>query len=72
MKDGVSAREIYLEALAFVKEKKPDIEKNFVKNIGFGVNTIWTMLHANADISARWVWNSGTRHIFSRPKTGAY
>jgi hypothetical protein len=40
IKDGVSARDVYLEALAYVKEKNPDIEKNFVKNLGFGVFVI--------------------------------
>lgn len=37
LKDGVAARDAYQHALAFVKEKKPDLEKHFVKNIGHGV-----------------------------------
>jgi nucleosome binding factor SPN SPT16 subunit len=38
LKDGVTTREAYQHALAFVKDKKPELEKNFVKNIGFGVS----------------------------------
>ncbi|KAJ3824085.1 FACT complex subunit SPT16 [Lentinula raphanica] len=34
--DGVAAREVYQHALAYVKEKHPEYEKNFVKNLGFG------------------------------------
>ncbi|EGN96171.1 hypothetical protein SERLA73DRAFT_94229 [Serpula lacrymans var. lacrymans S7.3] len=37
MKDGVMARDVYQYALAQVKEKKPELEKNFVKNVGFGM-----------------------------------
>ncbi|KAF9821701.1 hypothetical protein IEO21_00547 [Rhodonia placenta] len=37
LKDGVAARDAYQHALAFVKEKKPDLEKHFVKNIGHGM-----------------------------------
>ncbi|KAI0273829.1 FACT complex subunit SPT16 [Gloeopeniophorella convolvens] len=36
MKDGVVARDLYQYALSYVKKHKPDLEKNFVKNIGFG------------------------------------
>ncbi|KAJ7929292.1 FACT complex subunit SPT16 [Mycena leptocephala] len=36
IKDGISAREAYQAALTFVKEKNPELEKNFQKNIGFG------------------------------------
>ncbi|KAJ6500436.1 FACT complex subunit SPT16 [Mycena sanguinolenta] len=36
IKGGVSARDAYEAALTFVKEKQPELEKNFVKNIGFG------------------------------------
>ncbi|KAH7919903.1 FACT complex subunit SPT16 [Leucogyrophana mollusca] len=37
VKDGVTAREVYSLALEYVKEKKPELEKNFVKNVGFGI-----------------------------------
>ncbi|KAG1901704.1 FACT complex subunit-domain-containing protein [Suillus fuscotomentosus] len=36
IKDGVSAREVYQWALDIVKKEKPELEKNFVKNAGFG------------------------------------
>ncbi|KAJ7771766.1 FACT complex subunit SPT16 [Mycena metata] len=36
IKDGISARDAYQAALNYVKEKNPELEKNFVKNIGFG------------------------------------
>lgn len=37
MKDGVSARDVYQHAVSYVKSNMPDLEKNFVKSIGFGV-----------------------------------
>jgi len=37
IKDGVLARDVYQHAVAFVKAKQPDLEKSFVKNIGFSV-----------------------------------
>ncbi|KAJ6488648.1 FACT complex subunit SPT16 [Mycena vitilis] len=36
IRDGISARDAYQAALTFVKEKKPELEKNFQKSIGFG------------------------------------
>src|SRR5258705_4800620 len=40
IKDGVASRDVYQHALNFIKEKKPDLEKCFVKNIGFSVRTL--------------------------------
>jgi hypothetical protein len=37
MNDGVTARDAYQHALSIVRDKKPELEKHFVKNIGFGV-----------------------------------
>jgi nucleosome binding factor SPN SPT16 subunit len=37
MKDGVSARDVYLHAVSYIKDKKPELERHFVKNVGFGV-----------------------------------
>ncbi|KII88934.1 hypothetical protein PLICRDRAFT_175186 [Plicaturopsis crispa FD-325 SS-3] len=37
MKDGVSARDVYQHALSYVKEKRPALERNFVKTVGFGM-----------------------------------
>ncbi|KAJ7445773.1 FACT complex subunit SPT16 [Mycena galericulata] len=36
IKDGITARDAYQAALSYVKDKSPDLEKNFQKNIGFG------------------------------------
>ncbi|KAJ7798914.1 FACT complex subunit-domain-containing protein [Mycena olivaceomarginata] len=36
IKPGISTRDVYHAALAFVKEKKAELEKNFVKNVSFG------------------------------------
>lgn len=38
MKDGVSCRDVYQHAVDFVKQKNPDLEKAFVKNLGFSVS----------------------------------
>jgi nucleosome binding factor SPN SPT16 subunit len=38
MRDGVIAKDVYATAVDYVKAKKPELEKNFVKNIGFGVS----------------------------------
>lgn len=40
IKDGVASRDVYQHALNFIKEKKPDLEKHFVKNIGFSVRIL--------------------------------
>lgn len=37
MKDGVSTRDAYQYAVTHIKEHQPDLEKHFVKNIGFAV-----------------------------------
>ncbi|TDL27246.1 FACT complex subunit SPT16 [Rickenella mellea] len=37
IKDGVTAREVYQHAITYIREKRPDLEKHFVKNIGFGM-----------------------------------
>ncbi|KDQ13142.1 hypothetical protein BOTBODRAFT_66895 [Botryobasidium botryosum FD-172 SS1] len=37
LKDGTPARDVYLHALNYVKGKRPELEKNFVKNVGFGM-----------------------------------
>jgi nucleosome binding factor SPN SPT16 subunit len=38
MRDGVLAKEVYAAAVDYIKAKKPDLEKNFAKNMGFGVS----------------------------------
>ncbi|KAF2743631.1 SPT16-domain-containing protein [Sporormia fimetaria CBS 119925] len=39
IKDGVVARDVYNKALSFVKSKKPELEKHFPKNVGYGIGT---------------------------------
>ncbi|TCD65412.1 FACT complex subunit spt16 [Steccherinum ochraceum] len=34
MVDGTPARDVYQHAVSFIKEKKPEVEKNFVKSVG--------------------------------------
>lgn len=38
LKDGVTARDVYLHALNYIRDKQPELEKHFVKNIGFAVS----------------------------------
>jgi nucleosome binding factor SPN SPT16 subunit len=49
MKDGVTARDVYQHAVSFIRDKKPDLEKNFVKNIGFGVCQLTIFISAYAN-----------------------
>ncbi|KAK4217143.1 FACT complex subunit ctc-2 [Rhypophila decipiens] len=37
IRDGVAAKDVYAKALKYVREKKPELEKHFTKNVGFGV-----------------------------------
>ncbi|KAH7073227.1 FACT complex subunit-domain-containing protein [Paraphoma chrysanthemicola] len=39
IKDGVVAKDVYNKALAHLKSKKPDWEKHFPKNVGYGIGT---------------------------------
>jgi nucleosome binding factor SPN SPT16 subunit len=36
IRDGVPANEVYKKALALLKSKKPELEKHFIKNVGWG------------------------------------
>lgn len=38
MKDGKTLRDVYQFALEYVREKQPDLEKSFVKNLGSGAS----------------------------------
>lgn len=40
MKEGAAAKDLYAYALNMVKEKKPDFESHFVKNIGHAVRVV--------------------------------
>lgn len=37
IRDGAVIKEVYGKAHSYVKSKKPDLEKHFLKNIGFGI-----------------------------------
>ncbi|KAF2264458.1 SPT16-domain-containing protein [Lojkania enalia] len=37
MKDGVVAKDVYNKALNLLKSKKPELEKHFPKNVGYGI-----------------------------------
>ena len=39
LQDGVVARDVYQHAISYIREKKPELEKNFVKSVGFGVRS---------------------------------
>ena len=38
MREGAIIKDVYQAAVSHVKSKKPELEKNFVKSIGFGVS----------------------------------
>lgn len=37
IRDGVVAKDVFNKALSYVKSKKPEFEKHFVKNVGYGI-----------------------------------
>ncbi|CEG70970.1 hypothetical protein RMATCC62417_06776 [Rhizopus microsporus] len=37
IRDGVKIKDIYQRAISLVRAKRPDLEKNFTKNVGFGM-----------------------------------
>jgi nucleosome binding factor SPN SPT16 subunit len=37
IRDGVPAKDVYNKALGVLKAKKPDLEKNFLKSVGYGI-----------------------------------
>ncbi|AEO62429.1 uncharacterized protein THITE_2073202 [Thermothielavioides terrestris NRRL 8126] len=37
IRDGVAAKDVYNKAYALVKSRKPELEKHFLKNVGFGI-----------------------------------
>jgi nucleosome binding factor SPN SPT16 subunit len=69
IKDGVSAREVYQRALDIVKKEKPELEKNFVKNAGFGVSNPPSNKCLPVSNSFRPAWSSVILHICFLLKT---
>lgn len=37
IRDGMAAKDVYHKALGIIKSKKPEMEKHFLKNVGWGV-----------------------------------
>jgi nucleosome binding factor SPN SPT16 subunit len=37
IKEGVKIKDVYGKAIQLIKSKRPDLEKNFTKNVGFGM-----------------------------------
>ncbi|KAI9689083.1 MAG: FACT complex subunit spt16 [Bathelium mastoideum] len=37
IRDGVAAKDVYAKAVGVLKSKKPDLEKNFVSSVGYGI-----------------------------------
>ncbi|KAK3988283.1 FACT complex subunit-domain-containing protein [Cladorrhinum sp. PSN332] len=37
IRDGAVVKDVYAKALAFIKSKKPELEKHFLKNVGYGI-----------------------------------
>ncbi|KAJ8121514.1 hypothetical protein ONZ43_g2049 [Nemania bipapillata] len=37
IRDGAVAKDVYNKALGYIRSKKPDLEKHFVKNVGWGI-----------------------------------
>jgi nucleosome binding factor SPN SPT16 subunit len=37
IRDGVVAKDVYAKALSIIKAKKPELEKHFLKNVGWGI-----------------------------------
>lgn len=54
MKDGVTARDVYQHALFYVKEKKPELEKHFVKSAGHGVCMVTFKYFEGLTVGIRW------------------
>lgn len=68
MKDGVTARDVYLHAANFVRERNPELEKHFVKNVGFGVSASTVSVVTLLMIFLRWEWNSAMLPMSCLPR----
>lgn len=47
MKDGVKIKDVYNRAIDFIRNKKPELEKKFVKTLGFGVSIFLFLFVSN-------------------------
>lgn len=39
LKDGAVSKDAYQFAVSYIRDKKPHLERHFIKNIGHGVST---------------------------------
>jgi len=70
IKDDVTAREVYQRALDIVKKEKPELAKNFVKSIGFGVSNSPPMSANRFQTNSfRLEWSSVILHTCFLPRT---
>ncbi|CAM1500657.1 Fc.00g098190.m01.CDS01 [Cosmosporella sp. VM-42] len=37
IRDGMAAKDVYAKAISIIKSKKPELEKHFLKNVGWGI-----------------------------------
>jgi nucleosome binding factor SPN SPT16 subunit len=63
MKEGAVAKDLYAHTLNMVKEKKPDLESHFVKNIGHAVRVVAMFMNDWVHSHCRWVWSSRNLRI---------
>lgn len=68
MADGIPAKDVFSHAVAFIREKNPDLEKHFVKNIGFGVRVSCLGIRVPERASSRWASSSVTVRSSSRAR----
>lgn len=40
LKDGATIREVYLGAVQYIQQNKPDLAQHFLKNLGFAVRSL--------------------------------
>jgi nucleosome binding factor SPN SPT16 subunit len=54
MHDGAKADLVYAAAVEFIKNKKPELEKHLMKNIGFAVRYSFTSHPPSVMLSSPW------------------
>jgi nucleosome binding factor SPN SPT16 subunit len=69
LRDGTSAKDVYAHAISYIKQKKPELEKHFMKNVGFGVSLFGILHETRSHGKLRWVLNIVIVHTYFRLKT---
>ncbi|ELU40200.1 FACT complex subunit SPT16 [Rhizoctonia solani AG-1 IA] len=54
LRDGTPAKDVYAHAISYIKQKKPELEKYFTKNVGFGVSAVNSSGDVVAHATSRW------------------